>query len=143
MTFRSKLFNARPSRYMLIKMVTFGLVGVGNTIVDLAVFTVAYKMLELPLIPANFTAWIVAVSCSYIMNTMITFRAESGRVLRSADYQRFLASGIVGVMATTTTIVILANYTSVLIAKLISVLVSFMVNFTLSHFLVFRSKLPT
>ncbi len=143
MTLLTKLIDARPSRPMLTKMVTFGLVGVGNTIVDLAIFTLAYNMLEFPLVPANVMAWIVAVSCSYVLNTMITFRAESGRVIRRTDYLRFVASGVVGVVATTTTLVILANFTSVLVAKLISVLISFMVNFTLSHFLVFRAKLPT
>ena len=121
-------------------MATFGVVGLGNAMIDLAVFTLAYQVLAVPLIPSNVIAWAVAVSCSYVLNTMITFRAESGRVLRRADYLRFVASGVVGVIATTTTLVILVNFTSVLVAKLLSMLVSFAVNFTLSHFLVFRAK---
>ena len=124
---------------MLTKMATFGLVGLGNAMIDLAVFTLAYQVLAVPLIPSNVIAWAVAVSCSYVLNTMITFRAESGRVLRRADYLRFVASGVVGVTATTTTLVILVNFSSVLVAKLLSMLVSFAVNFTLSHFLVFST----
>ena len=136
----SKLINALPSGLTITKMATFGLVGVGNATVDLAVFSLAYQQLGLPLIPANVIAWAIAVSCSYVMNTMITFRAESGRVLRRADYLRFVAFGIVGVVATTTALVLLVNFTSVLVAKLLSMLVSFTVNFTLAHFLVFKKN---
>jgi len=49
------------------------------------VFTFAYKVLELPLVASNVLAWLVAVSGSYVMNTMIAFRAESGRMLRRKD----------------------------------------------------------
>jgi putative flippase GtrA len=85
-------------------------------------------------------AWIVAVSCSYVMNTMITFRAESGRVLRRKDYFSFVASGILGVIATTTTLVVLSHFIPVYAAKLASILAGFVVNFTMSHFVVFRTK---
>ena len=52
---------------------------------------------RLPLIPANVLAWLVAVSGSYVMNSFITFAAESGRQLRWRDYGAFVASGIAGV----------------------------------------------
>ena len=124
----------------MTKMVSFGLIGLGNTVVDLAVFTLAYQVLGLPLVPANVMAWLVAVTCSYLMNTMITFRAESGRVLRGKDYFSFVASGVLGVIATTTTLVVLSNFIPVYAAKLASILVSFVVNFTMSNFVVFRAK---
>jgi putative flippase GtrA len=125
---------------MVAKMISFGVIGLGNTVVDLAVFSLAYSVFNLPLVPSNVLAWLVAVSCSYVMNTMITFRAESGRVLRRKDYFSFVASGILGVIATTTTLVVLSNFMPVLYAKLLSILVSFVVNFTMSHFVVFRQK---
>ena len=123
-------------------MISFGVIGLGNTVIDLAIFTLAYKVLGLALVPANVMAWLVAVSCSYVMNTMITFRAESGRVLRRKDYLSFVASGILGVIATTTTLVVLSNFIPVYAAKLASILAGFVVNFTMSHFVVFRTK-PT
>lgn len=128
---------ARPT---VAKMISFGVIGLGNTVIDLGVFTFAYKMLGLPLVPANIMAWLVAVSCSYVMNTMITFRAESGRVLRRKDYLSFVASGILGVIATTTTLVVLSHFVPVYAAKLVSILAGFVVNFTMSHFVVFRTK---
>jgi putative flippase GtrA len=122
------------------KMVSFGVIGIGNTVVDLGIFTVAYQVFGLPLVPANIMAWIVAVSCSYVMNTMITFRAESGRVLRRKDYFNFVASGVLGVIATTTTLVVLSHFIPVYAAKLASILAGFVVNFAMSHFVVFRTK---
>lgn len=137
-----KLSSARPSRPMVVKMFTFGLVGIVNTVVDLAMFTLAYTVFHLSLAPSNVLSWVVAVTGSYLMNTMITFRAESGRVIRASDYLRFVTSGVAGVIGTTTTLVILANFTSVLVAKLVATLVAFLINFTLSHFVVFRAKSP-
>jgi putative flippase GtrA len=130
------------SRPMVSKMVSFGVIGLGNTVIDLAVFSLAYQVLNLPLVPANVLAWLVAVSCSYVMNTMITFRAESGRVLRRKDYFSFVASGVLGVIATTTTLVVLSNFMPVIGAKLVSIVAGFVVNFTMSHFVVFRPKPP-
>jgi putative flippase GtrA len=138
----SKIFGSWPAQPMVAKIFNFGVIGVGNTLVDLAVFTFAYTVLALPLVPSNVLAWVVAVSGSYVMNTMITFHAETGRVLRRKDYFGFVASGVLGVIATTTTLVVLSSFMPVLYAKLLSILVSFVVNFTMSHFVVFRRKPP-
>ena len=125
---------------MLVKATSFALVGVVNTAIDLAVFLAAYNLLGLPLIPANVLAWLVAVTFSYIMNSTITFAAESGRKLRWRDYGTFVASGIVGVVANTATLVLASYVVPVLVAKLMAIGVSFLVNFSLSHFVVFRKK---
>ena len=68
------------------------------------------------------------------MNTNITFRAESGRILRGKDYLRFVASGVLGMIATTTTLVVLSNLMPEIAAKLGSIVAGFVVNFTMSHF---------
>lgn len=125
-----------------LKVVSFALIGVGNTLVDLGVFTLAYKVFELPIIAANVIAWLVAVSGSYIMNTFITFHAETGRVLRFKHYASFIASGALGMIATTTALVVLSLYVHVMAAKLASILVGFAVNFTMSNLVVFRAPKP-
>jgi hypothetical protein len=66
-----------------------------------------------------------------------------GQILRRSDYLKFVASGILGVCAATTTLVVLAFYVQVFVAKLVSILVSFGANFTMSHFIVFRPREPT
>ena len=79
----------------ILKMVGFAMIGVVNALVDFGVFAFAYKLLGMPLVPSNVVAWLVAVSGSYVMNTLITFRHESGRILRREDYLicRFRNSG--------------------------------------------------
>jgi putative flippase GtrA len=94
----------------------------------------------LALIVANVLAWLVAVSGSYVMNSFITFAAESGRKLRWRAYGAFVASGVVGVVANTATLVIAAQFLPVWAAKGLAILVSFAVNFSLSHFVVFRPR---
>lgn len=123
-------------------MISFGVIGLGNTVIDFGVFSFAYQVMGLSLVPANVMAWFVAVTCSYVMNTMFTFRAESGRVLRRRDYASFVASGVLGVVATTTTLVVLSHVMPVYAAKLVSIAAGFVVNFTMSHFVVFRTKPP-
>jgi putative flippase GtrA len=125
-------------RAISLKAASFAMVGVVNTLVDLGVFLVAYSVLAVPLIPANVLAWLVAVSGSYVMNSYITFAAESGRQLRLRDYGAFVASGIAGVVTNTTVLVAASYLMPVLVAKLMAIVASFAVNFALSHFVVFR-----
>ena len=116
------------------------MVGVVNSLVDYSVFMSAYYLLDLPLIPANVLAWLVAVSGSYVMNCLITFAAESGRQLRWRAYGAFVASGVVGVIANTTVLVVASRWLPVPVAKLLAIAASFAVNFSLSHFVVFRTR---
>lgn len=125
-----------------LKVVSFALIGAGNTLVDLGVFALAYKVFELPIVAANVIAWLVAVSGSYVMNTFITFHAETGKVLRFKHYASFIASGALGMIATTTALVVLSLYVHVMVAKLASILVGFTVNFTMSNLVVFRAPKP-
>src|SRR5262249_28778686 len=110
------------------------------SLVDLGVFLAAYYVLKLPLIPANVLSWFVAVSGSYVMNSYVTFAAESGRELRWRAYVAFVASGIAGVITNTTVLVIASYWVPVVLAKLLAMGASFLVNFSLSHFVVFRPR---
>ncbi len=131
------------------KAVSFGLVGIVNAGIDFAVFWTAIHALSLAEIPANVIAWMVAVSASYVMNSFTTFAAESGRKLRWRGYGTFVASGVAGMVASTTALVIaewlmrtlITDYNLRLaIAKIGAIGVSFLVNFSLSHFVVFRPR---
>jgi putative flippase GtrA len=122
---------------LIRKMRSFALVGVVNTLVDFGIFFFAVQVLGFALVPANVLAWSIAVSGSYVLNSFTTFAAESGRQLNLRAYGTFLASGIVGLIANTTALVLASYVVPVLIAKLIAIGVSFLVNFTLSHFVVF------
>jgi putative flippase GtrA len=154
-----------PHLEMLRKALSYALIGVINVLIDTTVFLLAYSYLKaapaalqpldafadichclsnasIVLITANIMSWSVAVSCSYVMNSHITFAAESGRQLRWKSYGTFLAAGVLGVVTNTAILVIAAKFVPVLAAKGIAILAAFVVNFSMSHFVVFRNSRP-
>ncbi len=162
---RSKLVAGWPHRTLSVKAIVFALVGLVNTVIDYSVFLLARAALNgsatalsaldwaahtcgcgssatLALIVANTLSWIVAVSGSYVMNSSITFAAETGRKLTLRAYLTFVVSGIAGWVGNTVTLLVAAEVLllPVWLAKAIAILVSFVVNFSLSHFVVFRAR---
>ena len=164
---REKLLEGWRNRALSLKAISFGLIGVVNTVVDFSVFLAARSAFDhspqavraiggladwcrcgsvaaLTLVAANLVAWLVAVSGSYVMNSSITFAAESGRKLRWRDYAAFVGSGVIGWLANTATLILAARYLllPIAVAKAAAILASFVVNFSLSHFVVFRVREP-
>ena len=131
-------------RAVALKALSFGLVGIVNSVVDFTVFSFAYYYLALPIIAANTLAWAVAVTGSYVMNSHITFAAESGRRLALKRYLAFVLSQVAGFLANTATVWCLVQLAHVpaWAAKVAAIVVSFVVNFLLSHFVVFRAGKP-
>jgi putative flippase GtrA len=136
-----RLQRAWGKRAVARKALSFGIVGLVNSAVDFAVFSFAYYYLGLPIVAANSLAWVVAVSGSYIMNSTITFAAESGRKLEFKRYVGFALSQVAGFLANTATVWCLIELAQIpaWAAKVVAIAVSFAVNFSLSHFLVFRA----
>ena len=132
--------EAWHNRAIALKAASFALVGVVNFAVDFSVFSFAYLYLNWPIISANVAAWMIAVSGSYVMNSLITFAAESGRQLRLKSYAIFALSQTGGLTANTTTLFVLSYFLPVLVAKAFAVIATFLVNFSLSHFVVFRRR---
>jgi putative flippase GtrA len=164
---RSVVLDGWRKRAIAAKAAAFGLIGVVNTVVDYSVFLVARAAFgsfsatlaafasasafchcgdapTFSLIAANTISWLVAVTGSYIMNSSITFAAESGRKLKWRAYLAFVLSGGAGWLANTATLLIVAEILllPVWVAKAVAILASFVVNFSLSHFVVFRVRKP-
>jgi putative flippase GtrA len=162
---RARLRAGWRDRAVSLKAIAFGLVGIVNTAVDYCVFLIARAALTgstatlagfaavaafchcgsartVSLIAANTISWIVAVSGSYVMNSSITFAAETGRELNWRAYLTFVASGVAGWLANTATLLVAAEILllPVWLAKAVAILASFAVNFSLSHFVVFRVR---
>ena len=138
----ARLTKAWHERAVALKALSFGVVGLVNSAVDFAVFSFAYYYLGLPIIAANTLAWLVAVTGSYVMNSTITFAAESGRKLGMKRYFGFALSQVAGFLANTATVWCLVELAHVPAwgAKVVAIAVSFAVNFSLSHFVVFRAR---
>jgi putative flippase GtrA len=162
---RFLLLDRWRKRAFGVKAIAFAFIGVVNTAVDYSIFLVARSLYArspaalslfsytaescrcastetVALIAANMTSWIIAVSGSYVLNSSITFAAESGRKLSWRAYGTFIAAGIVGWFANTATLVFAAQFLllPVWAAKALAILASFCVNFSLSHFIVFRVR---
>jgi putative flippase GtrA len=161
---RARLENAWRHRALSLKAASFAVIGLANTVVDFGVFLLARVALErsatalavfamladdchcgtpqtVLLIAANVMSWAVAVSGSYVMNSWITFAAETGRKLRLSAYLAFIVSGIAGLIANAAVLVFAAQILAlpILLAKVLAILASFIVNFLMSHFVVFRT----
>jgi len=147
-----RVFPDPARRAVALKAVSFALVGVVNASVDFGVFSFFYFYLAFPIILANLISWFVAVTGSYVMNSMTTFAAESGRKLRLRYYATFLLAQVAGFVANTATVYLVpvligkilgidsASTHLVLFGKLLAIGSSFLVNFSLSHFVVFRHR---
>lgn len=135
-----RVLPAWVDRTLVAKAISFGLIGCVNATVDVVVFSIGHLYVGLPIIPANLIAWCVAVTNSYVLNSMITFAAESGRRLSLGRYVGFAATQVGGLIANTTTVFVLSFFIPVLIAKLLAIGASFVVDFSLSHLLVFRKR---
>ena len=137
-----RLTLAWHERAVALKAISFGLVGLVNSAVDFAMFSFAYYYLALPIIVANTIAWAIAVSGSYVMNSTITFAAESGRRLDVKSYLGFALSQVAGFLGNTVTVWCLVELFAIpaWAAKVAAIAVSFAINFSLSHFLVFKAR---
>lgn len=148
---------------MLIKATSFALVGVVNAAVNYIVFWLGLHLINAApalaqglhrtaetcrcvssenaeVVAANVVAWCVAVTGSYAMNSMTTFAAESGRKLTWRAYFTFAASGLLGLLADTITLLMAKTFLPIMLAKLLAIGAAFIVNFSMSHFVVFRKK---
>ena len=136
----ARLIAAWRERGVALKAISFGLVGLINTAVDATIFFTLLAFVTSSLAIANVTAWFIANTGSYVMNSFTTFSAETGGRLRLKHYAGFVGSGIVAVTASTITVVIAAKFMPIWAAKGIAILVSFAVNFSITHFVVFRAR---
>ncbi len=134
-------------RELAFQMFRFGLVGLANAGVDAVVFFTMVAVLgalapglshEWSLIAANTTSFAIAVTCSYILNSLFTFKKRRSD-LGLRPYLVFVLSQVAGFVAHTATLVIAAKYVPLPLAKLFGIGVGFVVNFTLARAIVFRN----
>lgn len=64
-------------RPMVKQFMKFGMVGVLNTSIDFALFTVFYSLLHVHYLLANVISFCIAVTNSYILNRRWTFRSDN------------------------------------------------------------------
>jgi len=138
--FSRRLQEVRRERAVALKVVSFALVGLVNLAVDFSIFSIGYFYFGLSIILANVIAWLIAVGNSYVLNSLTTFAAESGRQLRLKDFMTFALSQVGGLITNTATVFVASYFMPVLVGKVLAIGTGFVVNFSLSHFIVFRRR---
>jgi len=110
------------------KAIRFGLVGLLNTLVDVATFALLIA-LSLPALAANVGAWLVAISASYAMNSRWSF--ERDQQLREGwSILRFVGLGaLVSLGISSGAILALAPVIGLWPAKIFGVAVAAVLNF--------------
>jgi putative flippase GtrA len=117
-----------PPRSLSGKAIRFGLVGLANSVVDLAVFAGALAAGAAPLL-ANLFGWGVAVVFSYLVNSRWSFE-RSAKVgdLRAAA--RFIGLGaLITLGVSSGAIAALADVIGVMPAKIVGLAVAAVLNF--------------
>ena len=71
------------------RLISFGIVGVINTLVDYGVFTLAYKAAALSAGLSQALGYICGSVCGYILNSSVTFREGRGRT--KGQFLQYLA----------------------------------------------------
>lgn len=61
------------------RIITYGVMGVANTVVDYAIFVLAYEVLKIPISISQSIGFISGSVCGYLLNSNVTFREGKGR----------------------------------------------------------------
>lgn len=126
----------RPLRFLVV--------GVANTLLDIALFLVLTAV-GLPVIPANMISTGIALVFSFVLNRSYTFRAGPGVVRQAIG---FVVVTLVGLWLLQPIVLhfmllwlepLLPTTAALLVAKVIATVVSLTWNYLLYNFVVFRA----
>ena len=114
------------------KALRFGLVGLANTGVDLAIFA-ALVALAVPALGANIGAWLVAVCFSYLINSRWSFERDTS-LHESWAFLRFIGLGaLISLGVSSLAVMLLPPLIGLWPAKILGVVVAAILNFFAAH----------
>ena len=120
-----------------VRFIKFGMVGVVNTIIDFSIFVFLLRVMEWDPLWSNFVAYVAAVTNSYIMNMLWTFRFTSEKNLNASTFLMFVSINSMGLIIGTSVIFIFQPIMQEETAKLIAVFLTLLWNFFgTKHFVV-------
>lgn len=117
-----------PEGRLRRQLLRFGAVGIANTAIDLAAFSLLLQVIDAPLV-ANLLAWVVAVSFSFAANSLWTFADERSRKV-GGSLLRFVSLGaLISLGVSSLNLYVLADTIGVWPAKIIGVVLAAALNF--------------
>ncbi len=128
------------ARQWIGQLGVFGVVGVINTLVDIALFWLLTTAAGILPIPANIVSFSVGAICSFTLNGRVTFWAAGSPEKSGARALRFALTTLVTLVASTASIALFIRFVPPMVAKLLSVGVSFAIGFLLQRNWVFAAS---
>jgi len=122
----------------LLQPLRFGIVGITNTGLDLAVFWLLAGMLGMPILIANTISYSAGVLNSFVLNRLWTFRGVAFRNSAEVQLPLFMVVSLIGLSVANVILWLCAQVLPVGVAKLVSVAVTLVWNFFASKRIVFR-----
>lgn len=121
------------------QFVTFAIVGVVNTIISFSTYAFFTRVVHLHPLVANLAAFIIAVTCSFLLNRRYTFRGSIGQLHH--QYAKFLVVNIAGLGISETIIWFLHVRRDVndLLAFAIATILVLFWNFSLNRWWTFKT----
>lgn len=128
-------------RLVTATQVRFGIVGIGNTLVDVLGYALL-ATLGVPVFVANFISTTVGMLLSFTLNRNFTFRAKDGDVRRQAVL--FFVVTAFGLWVVQFLVITLVNHLfpgiNLLVPKGAAIVVGLFWNYLLYHYVVFRHR---
>lgn len=120
------------------QFIKFCMVGVTNLLVHLAVYFLITRFLHWYYLLATILAFVVAVSWSFFINRVWTFRAGSGN--KREQYIKFFASNVLTAIFNIAVLYSLVEFLAIndLVSQLIASVLGAFVNFSINRFWTFR-----
>lgn len=116
------------NRPLSSKMLRFGVVGLANSAIDLAVFTVLVWLAVAPLL-ANLFAWFGAVCFSYAANSRWSFERSAVLGDRRSALRFFTLGAVITLGVSSGAIVALGGIIGILPAKIIGLAIAAVISF--------------
>lgn len=120
--------TSAPGRSLGSKMIRFAIIGLANTAIDLAAFTVLLWLAVPPLI-ANVGAWLVAVAFSFVANRLWSFERDRTIPLSQSVFRFISLGALISLGVSSAFIVGFAGLIGVWPAKIAGVIVAAVLNF--------------
>lgn len=124
----------------IAEIARFAVVGLINTGIDLAVFSLCFYVLEINLILANTVAYAAGTINSYLMNKHWTFAGRGAPEVSPAEFTRFVIFNFGGLALSNLAIYGFAMFVLPILAKIGAVGITFVWNYLTIRRFVFQNS---
>lgn len=121
-----------------MRVVTFAGIGVINTALDLACFSLLYYIFNTHLMLAHVCGFLLAVVSSYRLNTRHTFKDRIEQNKHAGKFSHFFVISFVTLLLSSVSLLLLSFYVHEFTAKVLTVFVSFSFNYLMLNRWLYR-----